>query len=73
VGITLHDAAGLIARHFSTVIESVSLEHALELLLIAAETGVRADGKAVGFLLDRPDLARLYADSVVEARQKQDR
>src|SRR5688572_7155591 len=36
---TLHDVADLFSRRFSTVIESAPLEHALELLLTAAETG----------------------------------
>ena len=43
---TLHDAADLITRRFGTMTRSAPLEHAIGLLLRAAETGTRADRKA---------------------------
>ena len=43
---TLHDAAELISRRFGSVTKSALLEHAISLLLRAAETGTRADRKA---------------------------
>jgi hypothetical protein len=42
---TLHDAE-LITRRFGSVTKSAPLEHAIGLLLRAAETGTRADRKA---------------------------
>jgi hypothetical protein len=42
----LHDAADLITRRFGSVTKSAPLEHAIVLLLGAAETGTRADRKA---------------------------
>jgi hypothetical protein len=42
---TLHDAAELITRRFGSVTKSALLEHAIGLLLRAAETGTRADRK----------------------------
>ena len=43
---TLHDAAERITRRFSSVAKSAPLEHAIGLLLRAAETGTQADRKA---------------------------
>ena len=43
---TLHDAAELITRRFDSVTNSALLEHAIGLLLRAAETGTQADRKA---------------------------
>ena len=40
---TLHDAAETIARRFGSVRRDAPLEHAIRLLLRAAETGTRAD------------------------------
>jgi hypothetical protein len=42
----LHDAADLITRRFGSVTKSAPLEHAIVLLLGAAEIGTRADRKA---------------------------
>ena len=42
----LHDAADLITHRFGSVTKSAPLEHAIVLLLRAAETGTRADRKA---------------------------
>jgi hypothetical protein len=41
--VTLLDAANLLAERFDTVRRDEALEHALELLLRAAETGRRRD------------------------------
>ena len=43
---TLHDATELISRRFGSVTSSALLEHAIGLLLRAAEIGTRADRKA---------------------------
>jgi len=43
---TLHDAAELFTRRFGSVTKSAPLEHAIGLMLRAAETGTRADRKA---------------------------
>jgi hypothetical protein len=43
---TLHDAAELFTHRFGSVTKSAPLEHAIGLLLRAAETGTRADRKA---------------------------
>src|SRR5829696_5260948 len=43
---TLHDAAELFMRRFQSVLSSAPPEHAIGLLLRAAETGTRADRKA---------------------------
>ena len=43
---TLLDAANLLAERFQTVRRYDPLEHAIELLLRAAETGTRADREA---------------------------
>jgi hypothetical protein len=43
---TLHDAAELITRRFGSATKSAPLEHAISLLLRAAETCTRADRKA---------------------------
>ena len=43
---TLHDAAELITRRFGSVTKPAPLEHAIVLLLRAAETGTQADRKA---------------------------
>jgi hypothetical protein len=43
---TLNDAASLISKHFGSVTHSAPLEHAVTLLLWAAETGTRADRKS---------------------------
>ena len=43
---TLHDAAEQFTRQFGSVPKSALLEHAIGLLLRAAETGTRADRKA---------------------------
>jgi hypothetical protein len=43
---TLHDAAEVISRRFQSVRGDAPLERAIRLLLRAAETGTRADGKA---------------------------
>jgi hypothetical protein len=49
---TLHDAAELITRRFGTVTRDTPLEHAIGLLLRAAETGTRAATET--FMLSRP-------------------
>lgn len=43
---TLWDAAELITRRFGNVTQDAVLEHAIVLLLRAAETGTQADRKA---------------------------